>query len=90
MSELVELVVGQCLPLNDIPDDDTLVYVFLKEDINQLVESLGLPPGMYSAALVKVKAADYQTVWLSKEHRSFDLNASYVLAKHGDQIMSLY
>lgn len=85
--ESLELVVGQNLPFDQIPDDDKLIFLFIKEDINQIVSSLGLAMESYSGALVEKKDGEYKTVWLSLSRRAFDLNAIFLLVKRDGHII---
>lgn len=84
-----ELTVGTTLQFKDIPNDDNLSIVALQEDLDELVEMLGLPMGTYTGALVEKADLQYTTIWLSTERRSFDLHAAYLLVKLQDHVFSV-
>lgn len=84
-----ELTVGTTLQFKDIPNDDNLSIVALQEDLDELVEMLGLPMGTYTGALVEKADLQYTTIWLSTERRSFDLHAAYLLVKLQDRVFSV-
>lgn len=88
MIEFAELSVGQNLPFSEIPNDENLVFTFLQEDIDQIIDMLGYPHGVYTGALVEVVNGDYKTAWLSMSKRAFDLKATFLLVKSSESMLS--
>jgi hypothetical protein len=77
--------VGTNLSFNDVPDGENLTHVWKSEDRDAIEKALGIPADSFTGALVNVAGAAYQTVWLSNEHRHFDLRAGYCLVQYEGQ-----
>lgn len=79
------LKVGANLCFNDVPGGDHLIHVWKSEDREAIEKALGIPANSFTGALVNVGDDAYDTVWLSNEHRHFDLKAGYCLVQFEGQ-----
>ena len=80
-----ELVVVVSLSFKEIPDDENLVFCFNRLELAQIIASVGLPFIECSGALVKGFGGYLETIWICRDRRAFDLDATYELVKYKGQ-----
>ena len=81
-----KITVGDFLPYESVPDGSELFVVFTQAGLNAIATALGMQANTFSAALINTRGEKYETVWLCKDARPFEMTAAYCLFKHKQQI----
>lgn len=82
MTRNAALQVGSTLLFKEIPDDENLIFCSNKLELALIIASAGLPFIECTGALVKGQGGYFETIWICRDRRAFDLNAAYLLVKH--------